>query len=79
MDAARDLLARLDAIRHATYMVRHYERGARSSIQRLQREQAIQQLALILLAALQNAGPGEYEPILTTVVDGLCPRHDHRF
>lgn len=60
-------------------MVRHYERGARLSLQRLQREQAIQALALTVLAALEVAGPADYEPILTTLVDALCPRHEHRF
>ena len=69
--------AALALILNDCYLVRHYERGARLSVQRLQRQQAMQKLASDLIEALSSTDdPG---PVLTALVDGLCPRHDHRF
>lgn len=58
-------------------MVRHYERGARLAIQRIQRQQAIQKLGLIVRAAFAESD--DFEPLLAAVVDGLRPRDPQPF
>jgi hypothetical protein len=65
------------SILNAGYMVRHYARGGRSSIQKLQREQAIQRLGLEIRHAF--AASDDFEPLLIAVVDALRPRDDPPF
>lgn len=62
----------VSAILNACYLVRYYERGGRSSIGRLQRQQAIQALGLQLREILNRSD--DFEPILAALADGLRPR-----
>lgn len=66
-DTARDIIA----INHACYLVRHYERGGRSSIGRAHREQAILALGLLLREIFNRTD--DFEPRLAALVDGLRP------
>ena len=77
MDTLPKPAVHVSAILNACYVVRHYERGARLSVQRLRRQQAMQKLASTVVEALSTTD--DPEPVLTALVDGLCPRHDHRF
>lgn len=65
------------AILNAGWMVRHYARGARLSIQRTQRQQAIQKLGLLVRAAFTESD--DFEPLLAAVVDGLRPGDSQPF
>lgn len=65
------------AIYNACYLVRHYARGGRSTLQREQRTEAIRRLALALREALEKSN--DPEPILAAVVDGLRPRNEPPF
>lgn len=56
------------AIYNRWYMVRHYRRGGRSTIQRREREQAIRQLGLAVREAF-NASD-DFEALLAAVIDG---------
>jgi hypothetical protein len=58
-------------------MVRHYRRGARSSIQREQRDAAIRALGLAVREAFNACE--EFEELLAAVVDGLRPRDEPPF
>lgn len=65
------------AILNAAWMVRHYERGARTSIQRKERQQAIRRLGLTVRETFGSSE--DFEPLLVAVLDGLAPRDEHRF
>jgi hypothetical protein len=65
------------AIRNDGWMVRYYVRGGRTSIGRMQREQAIQKLGLTVRAAF--ASSDDFEALLAAIVDGLRPRDDQPF
>jgi hypothetical protein len=64
-------------IRNDFCMVRHYERGGRSSIQRTQRAQAILKLGLTVREAFNRSD--DFEALLTAMADGLHPRDEQRF
>lgn len=72
MEARADTNARVAAILNAWWMVRHYERGGRSSIQNPQWEQAIQKLGLTVREAFNKSN--DFKPLLAAVVDGAS-RH----
>lgn len=63
-------------IRHAAYMVRHYQRPG----QELRRAQALQRMGLAARAAFNAAE--QFEDLLYAIADGLYPfeaaRHDSR-
>lgn len=65
------------AILNAGWMVRHYVRGARTNINKLEREQAIRLLGLTVREAFTVLD--EFEPLLVAVVDALRPRDDPPF
>ena len=65
------------AIRNAGYLVRHYVRGGRSTIQRKRREAAIRALGLACRDAFNRTD--DFEPLLITLVDSLLPRNDPPF
>jgi hypothetical protein len=68
------------AILNAAWLVRHYVRGGRSSIQRQQRREAIGALGAAVRDALATCYSAEdYEAILAAVVDGLRPNDDPPF
>lgn len=60
------------AIMNAAWMVRHHQRGGRSSIGRTQRAQAVQLLGLVVRDAFATSD--DFEPLLAAIVDGLRPR-----
>jgi hypothetical protein len=64
-------------ILNAAWMVRHYARGGRSTIQRTERTQAIQKLGLTVREAFSQSE--DFEPLLAAVVDGLRPKDDPPF
>lgn len=64
-------------ILNAAWMVRHYSRGARLSIQRTERQQAIVVLGLTVRDAFNNSS--DYEALLAAVADGLRPRDEQPF
>ena len=61
----------ISQILNAAWMVRHYQRGGRSTIQRAERSQAIQQLGIVIRAAFNQSE--DFEALLGAVVDGLRP------
>lgn len=65
------------AILNAGWMVRHYQRGGRLNIQKVERAQAIQLLGLTVREAF--ASSDDFEPLLVAVVDALRPRDDPPF
>jgi hypothetical protein len=65
------------AILNAAWMVRHYARGGRTTIQRPERTQAIEHLAITLRDALNSSS--DFEPLLAAVVDGLRPKDEPPF
>lgn len=65
------------AILNAAWMVRHYARGGRSSIQRNERIKAIQHLGLVVRDAFSKSD--DFEALLAAVVDGLRPRDEPPF
>jgi hypothetical protein len=71
-----DVLAQSESlaaeIRNSAWMVRHYQRGARLSIQRRERARAIRKMGLSVRHAF--AASDDFEPLLVAVVDGLRPR-----
>jgi hypothetical protein len=69
-----DLLA---LISNDCCMVRHYERGNRTSIGKLQRAQAILKLGVTLRYVLEHCD--DDEATLATLVDGLRPRQNAAF
>jgi hypothetical protein len=58
-------------ILNAAYMVRHYQRGGRTSIGRAQRAQAIQRLGLVVRESFNRSD--DFEALLAAVVAGLKP------
>lgn len=67
----------VSAIFNAAWMVRHYQRGGRLTIQRLQRAQAIQRMGLTVRDAFNRSE--DFEALLAAVVDGLRPKEDQPF
>ena len=65
------------AILNSAWMVRNYSRGARSSISRTQRNQAILKLGLTVRDAFNRCE--DFEALLAAVVDGLRPSDDPPF
>lgn len=63
-------------IYNAAWMVRHYARGGRSSIQQEQRADAIHKLGLAVRDAFAESE--DFEALLTAVVDGLSQK-EQRF
>ncbi len=64
--------AHVAAILNAAWMVRHYARGARSSIHAAERAAAIRALGLTVRRAFTESD--HFEPLLAAVADGLRPR-----
>lgn len=62
---------------NAAWMVRHYARGGRSSIGRLERKQAILAMGLAVREAFSKSD--DFESLLAAIVDGLRPRDDPPF
>lgn len=60
------------AILNAAWMVRHYQRGSRSGIGRLRRQQAVLKLGLTVREALNSSE--DYEALLAAIVEGLRPK-----
>jgi hypothetical protein len=56
-------------------MVRHYERGGRSTILRKERRQAIRKLGLTVRDAFNQSE--DFEALLAAIADGARP-HDYR-
>lgn len=73
-----DLIA---LINNDTWMVRNYERGGRSQIGRLHREQAILKLWMTLghVFDVCPKTPKDVEAVLVSLLDGLRPRNDQPF
>lgn len=67
------------SILNAAWMVRHYARGGRLTIQREERAEAIRDLGLIVRKAFIAANSSDFEPLLAAVVDGLRPKDDPPF
>lgn len=67
----------VSAILNAAWMVRHYARGGRSTILKLERDGAILALGLIVRDAFSSSD--DFEPLLGAVVDGLRPKEDTPF
>jgi hypothetical protein len=65
------------SIYNACRMVREYPRGARTSIGRLQRDQAILKLGLVVREAFSKSD--DFEALLTALVDGLHRKDDPPF
>jgi hypothetical protein len=74
VDATPRLLPHLEAIRHACWMIRYYHRGARVSMHRKQRADAMAALWVALAIATKQISPEECEPLLVEIADGLHPR-----
>lgn len=56
------------AILNSWWMVRHYERGGRSSIQQKERQRAIRELGLTVREAFGRSE--DFEPLLIALIDG---------
>jgi hypothetical protein len=65
------------AILNAAWMVRHYERGGRTSILRKQRQAAIRRMGFTVRETFSSSE--DFEPLLLAVLDGLAPRDEQRF
>jgi len=74
---APDTAPYVAAILNDWWMVRHYARGGRSSIGRLQRQQAIQKLGLTVRDAFNRSD--DFEALLAAVADGAHPKDDPPF
>jgi hypothetical protein len=72
-----DITSHVSAILNAGYLVRYYARGGRTSLHRLQREQAITYLGLAIREAFNKSD--DFKPLLIAVVDALRPRDDPPF
>ena len=77
MEPLPDTAAYVAEILNAAWMVRHYARGGRLSIQRLHRAQAILKLGLVVREAFSKTD--DFEQLLTAVVDGLRPHNEQPF
>ena len=73
MDAQPQTARLVASILNAAWMVRHYQRGGRLTIQREQRDLAIRHLGQIVRDAFTESE--EYEPLLAAVLDGLRPNN----
>lgn len=73
----RDTATHVAAILNAGYMVRHYARGAKTQTQRLERQQAILHMGLLVREAFERSS--DFEALLVAVVDGLRPKDDPPF
>lgn len=69
--------AHVAAILNAWWMVRHYERGGRLTIQRLQRQQAIFKLGLTVREAFNACD--DFEPLLAAMIEGARPKDGPAF
>lgn len=67
------------SILNAAWMVRHYVRGGRSSIQKRERQAAIRAMGLAVRFAFNVAGEDQFEPLLAAICDGLRPRDEQPF
>ena len=76
-DGAPDSAQLVAAILNAGYMVRHYARGARTSIQRVERAQAVKHMGLTVRYAFDRSE--DFEILLAAVVDGLRPKDNPPF
>ena len=74
---APDTAELVAVILNSAWMVRHYARGGRSSIQRAERKQAILYLGLAVRHAFSQSE--DFEALLAAVVDGLRPRETPPF
>jgi hypothetical protein len=77
VDPRLDTASHVAAILNAAWMVRHYARGGRTSIQRTQRDQAIVLLGLKVREAFNSSE--DFETLLAAVVDGLRPQDSQPF
>jgi hypothetical protein len=66
-------------ILNAAWMVRHYARGARSSIQHAERQEAIRKLGLAVRHAFTAAQEDQFESLLAAICDGLRPKDEQPF
>ena len=64
-------------ILNEAWLVRHYARGGRSGLNRLQRTQAILKLGLTVREAFDRSN--DFEPLLAALVDGLRPLDSQPF
>jgi hypothetical protein len=69
MAAPVDTAILIAAIYNACWLVRHYQRGGRSSIGRAQRQQAILELGLVVRDTFGRTE--DFEPLLIALFDGL--------
>lgn len=69
-----ELVAR---ILNDAWLVRHYVRGGRTGIAKLQRQQAIKKLGLTVREAFNVSE--DFEALLAAVVDGVRPRDEQPF
>lgn len=65
------------SILNAAWVVRHYARGGRTTIQRPERTRAIRELGLIVRGAFSSSD--DFEALLAAVVDGLRPKDEPPF
>jgi hypothetical protein len=63
------------AILNSAWMVRHYERGGRSTILGRQRQRAIRTMGITVRDAFSHSE--DFEPLLLAVLDGLAPKDEH--
>lgn len=74
---APDTASLVAGILNASWMVRHYARGGRSTIQAKERTEAILDLGLAVREAFTQSN--DFEALLAAVVDGLRPKNDPPF
>lgn len=74
---SKSTAAHVAAILNDWYMVRHYARGGRTGIGRLQRQQAIYKLGLTVRHAFTTSD--DFEALLAAVVSGGRPNDDPPF
>lgn len=75
--SSRDTGQLVASILNAAWMVRHYARGGRLTIQREQRAEAIKVMGLLVREAFNTSQ--DFEPLLGAIVDGLRPRNEPPF
>ena len=74
---APDTAELVATILNCAWMVRHYARGGRTGISRLERAQAIQRLGLEVRRAFDVSD--DFEALLAAIVDGLRPNEHPPF
>jgi hypothetical protein len=72
---APDMGRLVAAILNAAWMVRHYERGGRTSIGRRRRNAAIKKMGLTVRECFNQSE--DFEPLLAAILDGLDPKPPH--